>query len=106
MKNKDGLEREIKFPGVELDRLRDRLGGLETERLRPAVFEDNWILDRGEELIASGRILRLRTDGQRSRLTFKGPMRLEGNLRVREEREVGIENAEEARALLENLGFQ
>ena len=36
----------------------------------------------------------------RARLTFKGPMRLEGNLKVREEREVGIESAEEGRALL------
>ena len=105
MKNKDGLEREIKFPGVELDRLRDRLGELEAERLRPAVFEDNWILDRGEDLIASGRILRLRTDGQRSRLTFKGPMRLEGNLKVREELEIEVSDADEARSLFENLGF-
>ena len=105
MKNKDGLEREIKFPGVELDRLRDRLGELEAERLRPAVFEDNWILDRGEELISAGRILRLRTDGQRSRLTFKGPMRLEGNLKVREEREIEVSDADEARSLFESLGF-
>jgi adenylate cyclase class 2 len=33
-------------------------------------------------------------------------MRLEGNVKIREEREVGLENAEEARALLEHLGFQ
>jgi predicted adenylyl cyclase CyaB len=105
MKNKDGYEREIKFPGVELDRLRDRLGELEAERVRPAAFEDNWILDRDGELIGSGRILRLRTDGQRSRLTFKGPMRIEGNLKVREEREIEVSDADEARTLFENLGF-
>ena len=105
MKNKDGLEREIKFPGVELDRLRDRLSELEAERLRPAAFEDNWILDRKGELLSAGRILRLRTDGQRSRLTFKGPMRLEGNVKVREEREIEVGDADEARALFENLGY-
>jgi adenylate cyclase, class 2 len=106
MRSKNNLERELKFPGVELDKLRERLLELEAERAGPGAFEDNWILDRGSELISSGRILRLRTDGARARLTFKGPMRLEGNVKVREEREVGIENAEEARALLGNLGYE
>ncbi|HTQ79998.1 MAG TPA: class IV adenylate cyclase [Thermoanaerobaculia bacterium] len=105
MRSKDSLEREIKFPAVELDKLRGRLTELEAERLGPAAFEDNWILDRKEELLASGRILRLRTDGQRSRLTFKGPLHIEGNMKVREEREVDIGSADEARALFENLGY-
>jgi adenylate cyclase, class 2 len=105
MKNKDGYEREIKFPGVELDRLRERLSELEAERLRPAAFEDNWILDRKEELLSKGRILRLRTDGQRARLTFKGPMRIEGNMKVRVEREIEVGDADEARLLFENLGY-
>jgi len=105
MRSKDNLEREIKFPGVELDELRGRLKELEAERLGPAAFEDNWILDREGELLASGRILRLRTDGQRARLTFKGPLRLEGNMKVRQEREVEIENADEARELFQNLGY-
>jgi adenylate cyclase, class 2 len=106
MRSKDNLEREIKFPGVELDKLRERLGELEAERVGPAAFEDNWILDRdGGELIAQGKILRLRTDGGRARLTFKGPMHIEGNMKVREEREIDVENADEARALFENLGF-
>jgi adenylate cyclase class 2 len=106
MRSKNNLEREIKFPGVELDKLRERLLELEAERVGPGAFEDNWVLDRGNELLSSGRILRLRTDGARSRLTLKGPMRLEGNMKVREEREVGIENAEEAQALLQILGYE
>lgn len=106
MKNKDSLEREIKFPKVELDKLRDRLGELEAERLRPAAFEDNWVFDRNGELLSEGRILRLRTDGNRARLTLKGPVRLEGNLKVREEREIEVGNADETRALLENLGYE
>ncbi|HEV7516373.1 MAG TPA: class IV adenylate cyclase [Thermoanaerobaculia bacterium] len=105
MRSKGSLEREIKFPGVELDKLRGRLAELEAERVGPAAFEDNWILDRDAELLSSGRILRLRTDGQRARLTFKGPLRMEGNMKVREEREVEIENADEARALFANLGY-
>lgn len=106
MRSKDNLEKEIKFPGVELDRLRERLIELEAERVGPSAFEDNWILDRNNELLSSGRILRLRTDSGRARLTLKGPMRLEGNLKVREEHEVQIENADAARSLLEGLGFE
>lgn len=106
MRSKNNLEREIKFPGAELEKLRERLLDLEAERVGPPAFEDNWILDREGELISSGRILRLRTDGGRARLTFKGPMRLEGNVKVREEREIEISGAEEARALFENLGYR
>jgi predicted adenylyl cyclase CyaB len=84
----------------------EKQGQLEAERVGPAAFEDNWILDREDELLSSGRILRLRTDGQRARLTFKGPLRMEGNMKVREEREVEIESADEARALFENLGYK
>lgn len=105
MRSKDNREREIKFPRVELEKLRERLIELEAERVGPGAFEDNWILDRENELLSTGRILRLRTDGGRARLTFKGPMSLEGNLKIREEREVGIENAEEAMELLKNLGY-
>src|ERR1700739_74511 len=105
MRSKGSLEREIKFPGVELDKMRGRLAELEAERVGPAAFEDNWILDREEELLSSGRILRLRTDGPRPRWTFKGRLRMEGNMKVREEREVEIESADEARALFETLGY-
>src|SRR5262245_54093694 len=105
MRSKDNFEREIKFQGVELDKLRERLIELEAERAGPPAFEDNWILDRGDELLSSGKILRLRTDGGRARLTLKGPLQFEGNVKVRKEYEVQIEDAEEARALLEALGF-
>ena len=89
MRSRDNKDREIKFPKVELEKLRERLIELEAERVGPGAFEDNWILDRGNELLSSGRILRLRTDGTRARLTFKGPMRLEGNVKIREEWQLG-----------------
>ncbi len=106
MRSQDNLEREIKFHSDDLAALRERLGELEAERVGPAAFEDNWILDRGDELLSQGRILRLRTDGTRSHLTFKGPMHMEGKLKVREEHEIGIESADEARSLFERLGYQ
>lgn len=105
MRSSDNFEREVKFPGVELDKLRERLIELEAERKGPTAFEDNWILDRDNELMKDGKILRLRTDSGRARLTFKGPMSLEGNLKVREEYEIDVENAEEATSLLRNLGY-
>jgi adenylate cyclase, class 2 len=105
MRSKGSLERELKFHSVELEKLRERLADLEAERLGSAAFEDNWILDREGELLSAGRILRLRTDGPRARLTYKGPMRLEGNVKIREEREIEVESAEEARALFEHLGY-
>jgi adenylate cyclase, class 2 len=105
MKSKDNLEREIKFHSEDLAALRERLAELEAERVGPAAFEDNWILDRGDELLSEGRILRLRTDGARSHLTFKGPMHMEGKLKVRPELEIGIEDAEQVRLLFEQLGY-
>jgi adenylate cyclase class 2 len=104
MRSQGNQEREIKFPSDDLEKLRERMGELEAERVGPAAFEDNWILDRGNELRATGRILRLRTDG-RAHLTFKGPMHREGSVKVREEIEVEIGSADEARSLFEHLGF-
>src|SRR6185436_13907098 len=101
-----GIEREIKFSGVELDNLRQRLIELESERQAPGAFEDNWVFDRDGELRSGGRILRLRIDGSGGRVTLKGPLELEGNLKVREEIEFGVNDAEEARALLEGLGYR
>jgi predicted adenylyl cyclase CyaB len=85
-----GIERELKFPGIELERLN----------------EDNLILDRESELQGQGKLLRLRTVGQRNWLTFKGPMRLEGPVKVREEHEIGVEGTEQTLALFASLGYQ
>lgn len=105
MRAKGNLEREIKFHADDLEKLRERLRELEAERKGPAAFEDNWILDRADELLGTGRVLRLRTDAGKARLTFKGPLTLEGNLKVREEIEFEVGDAEDVRALFENLGY-
>ena len=106
MKNKENLEREIKFRSDDLAKLRERMGELEAERVGPAAFEDNWIVDREDELLSKGRILRLRTDGAHAHLTFKGPMHMEGKLKVRQELEIGIESAEDGLLLFEQLGYK
>jgi adenylate cyclase class 2 len=98
-------ERELKFPVDDLERVRQRLLEIEAERLGPPSFEDNWVFDRGNELLRDGCVLRLRTDGQGARVTFKGPRRFEGAVKVRREIEISVNDLGEARALLEALGY-
>jgi hypothetical protein len=80
-KGEEHEERELKFAGVELGALRERLVELEAERVAGSTFEDNWIFDRAGELEAANQLLRLRVDGQGAQLTFKGPPRFEGSVK-------------------------
>ncbi|HRC87118.1 MAG TPA: class IV adenylate cyclase [Thermoanaerobaculia bacterium] len=100
------LEREVKFDGVEHDALRQRLSEMEAERASAPTFEDNWILDRNNELLSGGCVLRLRVDSRGAFLTFKGPAHFEGRTKVRTEHETRVDDAEAMRALLEELGYR
>lgn len=104
--SQNGVERELKFPAVQLDRLRDRLKELEAERIGPGTLEDNWILDRDDELGKSQCVLRLRKDHKGAHLTFKGPPRFEERTKIREEHETGVSDSAAARALFESLGYR
>ena len=99
-------ERELKFPAEGLETVRARLIEMEAERIGPGSFEDNWVLDKDAELQNAGCVLRLRTDGQGARVTFKGPRRFEGAIKVRREIEINVSDRESARALLEALGYR
>ena len=100
-------ERELKFAGVELPQLRDRLLDLQAERLAPPAFEDNWIFDRGKgELAKEGAVLRLRVDGHGPQLTLKGPAKWEETTKVRSELETRLDDAEVMREILERLGYK
>jgi len=100
-------ERELKFAQVDLDATRQRLIELEAERVGPAVFEENWLLDRAGELAGAESILRVRAEeGRGALITFKGPARFEGTTKIRTEHEVRIESAQRALALLEALGYR
>jgi len=105
MANKTGIERELKFAGVELATLRQRLDELSAERVNAGSFEENWVFDRGEEIATAGCLLRLRKDAQNATLTYKGPQSFEGRVRVRTEHETEVGDADAARALLEGLGY-
>ena len=106
MGNKTGTEKELKFRDVELDALRQRLQELAAERSGPGSFEENWIFDRKGELNEAGRVLRLRKDTNGASLTLKGPSVYEGRVKVREEHETEVGDADTAKALLEGLGYR
>jgi predicted adenylyl cyclase CyaB len=100
-------ERELKFAGVALGALRERMVELQAERTGPAAFEENWIFDRGRgELSSRGQVLRLRLDGQGAQLTLKGAARFEETTKVRDELQTRVEEVEQMRAILERLGFR
>lgn len=99
------FERELKFRAPDLEQLRERLRELSAERQAPATLEDNQVFDRAGELEGRGHLLRLRNDGRGATLTFKGPARFEGGLKIRSERETRLDNADETRAILEALGY-
>ncbi len=98
-------ERELKFATDDLAALRERLPELEAERLGESGREENWVFDRHGELFERGCLLRLRTDRHGAWLTFKGPARFEGQVKVREEQEVGLSDPHAAVRILEALGF-
>lgn len=91
---------------MEHGALRERLVELEAERVNASSFEDNWVLDRGGELAKDGLLLRLRIDAQGAHLTFKGPVRHEGKVKIREEHEVLVADAPQLQAILERLGYR
>lgn len=99
-------EREIKFRVDDRSALLGRLVELEAEQVNSSQFEDNWVFDRGDELRGRHCVLRLRVDGQGAYLTFKGPPRFDGIVKVREEHETSVEEPEAVRALLEAIGFE
>ena len=98
---RDGVERELKFACDDLEAVRERLAELEAERLAAAAFEDNLVFDRNGELEQAGSVLRLRSDRRGARLTVKGPARFEEGVKLRDEREISVSNADETQALLE-----
>lgn len=99
-------EWELKFPCPSLEDLRERLRELEAERLSAASPEDNKVYDRKNRLRQEGKLLRLRVEPKGSRLTFKGPPRFEGQVKIRVEYETEVEDATQMDAILASLGFE
>ena len=104
------VEIEAKFQLTEPEAMRRLLAELGAEALG-AVLEQNTYFDRADRSL-QGRDcgLRLRVEqagGEASRvmLTYKGPRR-PGELKIRQEEEVGVSSAKATRAILAGLGYE
>ena len=104
-------EREIKIPVADLDAVRERLQVAGADPQRPAGLESNLVFDLvdapAERRLRSRReLLRLRSDGGGSRLTFKSAPRFVDGVKERLEHEFAVDDPDAARLLLESLGYR
>jgi adenylate cyclase class 2 len=100
-------EIEIKLPFPTAEEAVLRLTAIGASPASRRVFEDNRVLDdEGGSLARAGRLLRVRTAGNRSLLTVKSPVESNTRHKVREEIETAVADAEASIRLLERLGFR
>lgn len=72
--------------------------------VQPRTLESDRVFDRGGELRNSEQLLRLRREGQRSFITYKGPPR-GGRHKNREEIEFDVSDDNAAATIFERLGY-
>ena len=105
MASKD-KELEVKFYLRDLPALKAKLEAGQASCVQERVHEVNLRFDTpDEELGRTFRVLRLRKDRE-NRLTYKGPGRVQDEVRMREELEFTVGDFDIARAFLEALGYQ
>jgi adenylate cyclase class 2 len=99
-------EREIKLPlSSELDKIRATLRKLHFRISKKRVFETNMLFDTADQKLGNqGELLRLRTEGDATVLTFKGPPK-PGRHKNREELETRLDNAGAFLQILYRLDF-
>jgi adenylate cyclase class 2 len=99
-------EIEVKFYVQSLPALAARLQQLGAAVTQPRVWERNLRFDTPDgDLRRTNRVLRLRQDTA-ARMTYKGSGHITGGVQHRTEIELTVESLEQARALLEALGYQ
>lgn len=98
-------ETEIKLSVRSLAAARRKLGELGFRIVHRRVLEINSVLDTpAAKLRSRGCLLRLRTAGLRSIVTFKGPPEISKH-RSRAEFEVAVDRADSAERIFSGLGF-
>jgi len=99
-------ETELKIPVADLNGVRERLSAADAELRRRRQREVNVLFDTLDgALYGQGRALRLRRFGQEWILTHKGPARYSGQVKHREELELGVADGEVLAMILERLGL-
>ncbi len=99
------VEREIKLAFASVDEARAALRTAGAEIKTPRRLQDDVLYDTAEgALLAKRSALRLRRDGGRALVTFKGPAAA-GPMKMREEIESGVDSGDAMAAMLDALGF-
>lgn len=100
-------EIEVKLPTADLGAVRERLSRAGARMRAERHDESNDLYDDADrKLSGSGRTVRLRQAAGRTILTYKGSVRFDGGVKIREEREVEVSDAAEADAILRGLGLE
>jgi adenylate cyclase, class 2 len=99
------VEREIKLRFDSAGAARAALEELGARPLRGRRLQDDVLLDSDDgRLQRAGCALRVRRDGDRAAITWKGPV-MAGPMKAREEVETAVGVAGDARRILASLGF-
>lgn len=100
------IEREIKLAFASVDEAREALRSAGAALRTPRRLQDDVLYDTVHGALRAKRsALRLRRDGDRAIVTFKGPA-ADGPMKMREEIESGVDSGDAVAAMLGALGFE
>ncbi|HET9269285.1 MAG TPA: class IV adenylate cyclase [Vicinamibacterales bacterium] len=99
------LEREVKIRFADPDLARAALAGIGAVPVRPRRLQDDTLFDSPDGTLRAKRaVVRLRCEPDRAFVTYKGPVQ-PGPMKIREEQETEVGDAEVIRRVLHELGF-
>ena len=99
------LEREVKSRFADPDLARAALAGIGAVPVRPRRLQDDTLFDSPDGALRAKRaVVRLRCEPDRVFVTYKGPVQ-PGPMKIREEQETEVGDAEVIRRVLHELGF-
>lgn len=100
------LEREIKLRVISADDARVRVNALGATPVKGRRLQEDSLLDDDAGLLRHRQaVLRVRNEGGKSLLTFKGPVQ-PGPMKLREERETVVADGETLTGILQELGLR
>jgi len=100
------LEREVKIRFRDPDHARAALATIGAVPLRSRRLQDDTLYDtRDNTLRAKRAVVRLRREPDRAYVTYKGPVQ-PGPMKMREEQETEVADAEVLRRVLQELGLE
>ena len=99
------MEYEVKIRGVNLDPVRERLAALGIPAARGITELDQYFNSPSRDFGVTDEALRIRSAGEETTLTYKGPKLGLGGLKAREELIVPVGEGEILGEILLRLGF-